>query len=112
MAESLSEEAWKPLERLPRYEIAAAPRRKPERMKESIVRFKGYENKVLIGEDIAEIDYQPRKCSRPYRLIIVRKNISVQKGGANPLFYICDTTTTFLTRNSRCSVNKSRQASL
>jgi hypothetical protein len=44
------------------------------------VRFKGYENKVLIGEDIAEIDYQPLKCSRPYRLIIVRKNISVQKG--------------------------------
>ena len=44
------------------------------------MRFKGYENKVLIGEDIAEIDYQPLKCSRPYRLIIVRKNISVQKG--------------------------------
>ena len=35
---------------------------------------------MLIGEDIAEIDYQPLKCSRPYRLIIVRKNISVQKG--------------------------------
>ena len=25
-------------------------------------------------------EYQPLKCSRPYRLIIVRKNISVQKG--------------------------------
>ena len=44
------------------------------------MRFKGYENKVLVGEDIAEIEYQPRKCSRPYRLIVVRKNISVQKG--------------------------------
>ena len=44
------------------------------------MRFKGYENKVLVGEDIAEMEYQPRKCSRPYRLIIVRKNISVQKG--------------------------------
>ena len=42
--------------------------------------FKGYENKVLVGEDIAEIEYQPHKCSRPYRLIIVRKNINVQKG--------------------------------
>src|SRR4249920_166689 len=80
LAEALPEEAWKPLKRLPRYEFATAPRRKPERVKESIVRFKGYEKKVLIGEDIAEIDYQPRKCSRPYRLIIVRKNISVQKG--------------------------------
>ena len=80
LAEALPEQAWKPLERLPRYEIATAARRKPERVKESIVRFKGYENKVLIGEDIAEIDYQPLKCSRRYRLIIVRKNISVQKG--------------------------------
>jgi hypothetical protein len=80
LAQALPEQAWKPLERLPRYEIATAARRKPERVKESIVRFKGYENKVLFGEDIAEIDYQPLKCSRSYRLIIVRKNISVQKG--------------------------------
>ena len=80
LAEALPEETWKPLKRLPRHEIATARRRKPERVKESIVCFKGYENKVLIGEDIAEIEYQPRKCSRPYRLLIVRKNISVQKG--------------------------------
>ena len=33
-----------------------------------------------MGEDIAEMEYQPLKCSRPYRLIVVRKNISVQKG--------------------------------
>ncbi len=80
LAQGLPEQAWKPLERLPRDEIATAARRQPERVKESIVRFKGYENKVLFGEDIAEIDYQPLKCSRSYRLIIVRKNISVQKG--------------------------------
>ncbi len=80
LAEALPEEAWRPLKRLPRYEIVSRPRRKPERVKESIIRFKGYENKVLVGEDITEIEYQPLKCSRPYRLIIVRKNISVQKG--------------------------------
>jgi hypothetical protein len=34
----------------------------------------------LVGEDIAEIEYQPVKCGRKYRLVIVRKNISVQKG--------------------------------
>jgi hypothetical protein len=80
LAEALPEEAWKPLERLPRYEIATQPRSKPERVKESIVRFKGYQNKVLEGESVAEIEYQPLKCSRSYRLIVVRKNISVQKG--------------------------------
>lgn len=80
LAEALPEEAWKPLERLPRYEIATQPRSKPERVKESIVRFKGYQNKVLEGESVAEMEYQPLKCSRSYRLIVVRKNISVQKG--------------------------------
>jgi hypothetical protein len=80
VAEGLEEERWSPLERLPRYEIVTRERRKPERVKESIVRFKGYQNKVLVGESIAEIEYQPNKCDRPYRLVIVRKNISVQKG--------------------------------
>jgi len=36
LAAALPEEAWKPLERLPRYEIASAGRCKPERVKESI----------------------------------------------------------------------------
>ena len=80
LAEALPEGAWNPLKRLPRYEIATTARRKPERVKESIVRFKGYENKVLVGEDLAEMEYQPLKCSRPYRLIVLRKNISVQRG--------------------------------
>ena len=65
LAEALPQEAWKPLERLPRYEIATAPRRKSERVKESIVRFKGHENKVLAGEDIAEMEYQPANALGP-----------------------------------------------
>ncbi len=63
LAEQLPEEAWKTLERLPRYEIATLPRRKPERVKESIVRFKGYQNKKLVGESVAEIQYRPAGVS-------------------------------------------------
>src|SRR5882724_7172483 len=37
LAESLPETAWKPLERLARYEIATEPRRKPQRVKDAIV---------------------------------------------------------------------------
>ena len=94
LAEALPEEAWKPLERLPRYEIATEPRRKAPRIKEAIVRFKGYLNKKLVGESVAEFDYQPNKCGRGYRLVVVRKNISIQKGEAvlfediKYLFYI------------------------
>ena len=80
LAEALPAESWKALERLARYEIATEPRRKPHRIKEGIVRFKGYPNKKLVGETVAEFDYQPLKCGRSYRLVVVRKNISVQKG--------------------------------
>ena len=80
LAEALPASAWKPLERLPKYEILTEPRQKATRYKEQIVIEKEFRNQVLVGEDIAEIDYQPVKCDRKYRLVIVRKNISVQKG--------------------------------
>jgi len=82
LAEALPQEAWKPLERLPGYEIATEPRAKAPRIKEAIVHFKGYLNKKLVGESVAEFNYQPNKCGREYRLVVVRKNISVQKGEA------------------------------
>jgi hypothetical protein len=82
LAEALPEQAWEALERMPKYEIATEPRSKPERVKEAIVRSKGYLNKVLVGESIAEFDYQPNKCARSYRMVVVRKNISVQRGEA------------------------------
>lgn len=80
LAQALPECAWKPLKRRPRYQIASQPRRKPKRVKEALVRSKGYLNKKLVGESVAQFDYQPHKCRRAYRLVVVRKNIRVQKG--------------------------------
>jgi hypothetical protein len=80
LAQTLPEAAWTPLVRLPRYEIATEPRMKHARVKEHIVRAKGYLNKVLVGESVAQISYRPLKCKQDHRLVIVRKNISVQKG--------------------------------
>ena len=80
LAEALPASAWKKLERLPQYEILTEPRQKAIRYKEQVVIEKEFRNQVLVGEDIAEIDYQPLKCDRKYRLVIVRKNLSIQKG--------------------------------
>jgi len=80
LAEALPAGVWKRLERLPKYEILTEPRQKAFRYKEQIVLEKEFKNQVLVGEDIAEIEYQPLKCSRKYRLVIVRKNLSIQKG--------------------------------
>jgi hypothetical protein len=80
LAEALSAPAWTALERVPKYQILTEPRTKPDRVKEGIVREKGYENLVLVGEDVTQIDYRPSHCQQSYRLVIVRKNLSVQRG--------------------------------
>jgi len=80
LAECLSEQSWRPLERLPKYEILTEPRRRPDRVKEQIVVQKGYLNQKLVAEHVSDMTYQPHACAKKYRLVILRKNISVQKG--------------------------------
>lgn len=80
LAEALEKAAWMPLERLAKYEILTEPRPKAFRYKEQVVVERQFKNKKLLGEDWAELDYQPLKCARKYRLIVLRKNISVQQG--------------------------------
>ena len=80
LAEALGNEAWKPFERLPKYEILSEPRRKAFRYKEQVVVEREFVNQKLVGEALAEIKYKPAKCAQEYRVVILRKNISVQKG--------------------------------
>jgi hypothetical protein len=80
LAEALPAKAWKRLERLPKYEIGTEPRTRPDNVKERIIRERGYRNIVLKSEDVAEMPYQPGKCGHSYRLIVVRKNLSVESG--------------------------------
>ena len=56
------------------------PRKKPPRVKEQIVRAREFENKRLVSEEVAEMPYRPTACKNTYRLIVVRKNLSVEKG--------------------------------
>jgi len=80
LAQGVENQAWKPFEREPKYEILTEPRTKPFRYKEQIVVEREFENLKLVGEELAEIEYQPYACAKKYRVIILRKNISVQKG--------------------------------
>jgi hypothetical protein len=66
--------------RQPKYEILTEPRPKAFRYKEQVVVEREFENQKLVGEELAEIKYKPTKCSREHRVVILRKNISVQKG--------------------------------
>ena len=60
-------------------------RARPTRFKEEFVRAKGYKNIRLRSEDVAEFDYRPRACTKTYRMVVVRKNLTVMRGG-NELF--------------------------
>jgi len=80
MADSLASKAWKRLKREPKHQVRTTPRAKPRRVKEKIIRERRYKNLVLVREDVAEFEYSPSKCSETYRMIVVRKLISVERG--------------------------------
>jgi hypothetical protein len=80
LADDLQAAAWRPLDRPARYQVKTQPRQKPTRVKEQIVREREFLNKRLVSEDVAEMPYRPTACKNTYRLIVVRKNLSVEKG--------------------------------
>lgn len=79
-AEELSVEEWRVLERKPKYEVKTRERRKPENVKERIVIEREYKNIRLKSEQVGEFEYQPGKCKQSYRIVVVRKNLSVERG--------------------------------
>ncbi len=80
MADSLPDTGWRPLKRRRKYEVKTRERDRRENVKERIVRENEYENIRLRSEDVAEFPYRPSKCSRDYRMIVVRKNLTREKG--------------------------------
>jgi hypothetical protein len=80
LADDLQAAAWQELQRPPRYQVKTQPRHKPTRVKEEIVREREFENKRLVSEQVAEMPYGPVACKNTYRLIVVRKNLSIEKG--------------------------------
>lgn len=78
-AQNLDERRWSAMVRKPKYEVRTSPRSRPENVKESIVRRRGYENIKLQAESVTEFTYRPVQCKRSYRMIVVRKNLSVEK---------------------------------
>jgi hypothetical protein len=80
MADNLPKSQWRPLERKVRYEIKTQPRQRPANVKERIVKERQFENKRLVSEDVAEFLYRPTACRETYRMVVIRKNLSVEKG--------------------------------
>jgi hypothetical protein len=79
-AQALAESVWQRLQRPAQYPVKTKPRAKPHNVKEQVVREKGFKNFVLQWEDVAEFQHRPDKCKGSYRVIALRKRISVEAG--------------------------------
>ena len=66
--------------RRPKYEAKTAPRCRPENVKQAIVREREYKNIRTVSEDVAEFEYSPVACKKTYRMVVLRKNLSVERG--------------------------------
>jgi len=80
LADALSARAWAPLERRPASAVRTEPRQRPVNVKEAIIGAREFKNFRLEAEAVAEFAYQPVACAQPYRMVVVRKNISVEQG--------------------------------
>src|SRR5208283_1207927 len=80
LADSLPARCWKPLPRPPRYDVLTQPRQRPDNVKEAIVVQRQFDNVKLLSEQVAEFNYRPTACRTTYRRLVVRKNLSVEKG--------------------------------
>jgi len=79
-ADAVPARAWTPLERRPPYEVATEPRRRPTNVKAATIVEREFKNLRLEAEAVAEFPYQPTACTKTYRMVVVRKNISVEQG--------------------------------
>jgi hypothetical protein len=80
IADNLPKTAWKRLVRPPRYEVKTEPRQRPQNVKQQVVRRREFDVLRLKSEEAAEFDYRPTGCKKTYRMVVVRKNISHEKG--------------------------------
>ena len=79
-AAALETPRWRRLKRQAKYTVETAPRGRRRNVKEAIVVQREFENIRLESEHVAEFRYRPGKCDRDYRVVVLRKNLSVAKG--------------------------------
>jgi hypothetical protein len=76
---------WRRLNRPAKYTVKTELRDKRKSVKEQVVHDRAFKNIRLQGESVAEFDYQPAACKQSYRMVVVRKNLVVQRG--QPLLF-------------------------
>jgi len=79
-ADSIGGNEYHELVRRAERELKTKPRQRPENVKDKVVRAREFEKIRLNSEDLAEFPYRPTACRRNYRVVVARKNLTVEKG--------------------------------
>jgi hypothetical protein len=66
-------------------QIATKARTRPPNVKDDIVRQRGYKVLRQKAEEVVEFSYRPGNCKQDYRVVALRKNLSIERG-ENVLF--------------------------
>ena len=80
LAQGIAGEQWEELEGKPKYAVKTQERQRPENVKERIVKERGYKNIRTVSEQVAEMNYRPGKGQKSYRMVVLRKNLTVERG--------------------------------
>jgi Transposase DDE domain group 1 len=67
------------LVRMAKHAFSTARAKQP-RIKEEIVKERGYLNKRLLAEDTLEFEYKPKRAQKSYRIVVLRKWIVEERG--------------------------------
>jgi Transposase DDE domain group 1 len=86
-ADSIDDQVYHELVTRAEQQLATTTTRtRPHNVKDEIVRERGYKTLRQQAEDVVEFSYRPGNCTRDYRMIALRKNISVERS-ENVLFH-------------------------
>lgn len=79
-ADSAPPDMYRELEQRAERKIRTAPRARPENVVDRIVRERGFKVIRTTGEEIVDFDWKPVACSKTYRVVALRKNLSIERG--------------------------------
>jgi len=79
-AEGAPDELYHELVRRAERVVATAPRTRPENVKDQVVRDRKFKVLRQEGEDVVEFAYRPGNCKKDYRIVALRKDLSVERG--------------------------------
>ena len=105
IANAIDHSDWEPFEPKSKYKVKTRKRKRPENIKQQVVKRRKFRRIVTESEHVAEFYYRPGKCDKTYRIIVLKKKLHVMKGELS-LFEEDDIRYFFYITNDRRSSKK------